>query len=151
MTVIARVPPSVGRFAVTDDVYDCFGTGGPVTLVAGMFSGSTVDISTRYSSVVYGRRPSSHFSEVVPLGWLTHALPHAVATLSASSAGGAEVGFGVGEGSRVGRSLVAPPVVSPVVVPSSLVPVSSGAALELPVVSAAAPDPRPPPGPARCG
>src|ERR1044072_4129663 len=107
MTVIARVPPSVGRFAVTDDVYDCFGTGGPVTLVAGMFAGSTVDISTRYSSVVKGLRPSSHLSVVVPAGWCTQALPHESATFSASSAGGAEVGFCGGEGSRVGRSAVA--------------------------------------------
>src|SRR4051794_16269837 len=103
------VPPSVGTFAVTELVNDSLGTGGPVTLVAGMFPGSTVPSSTMYSSVVNGRSPSSHVFAVVPFGWCTQALPHESATLSASAEGGAEVGCCGGDSILVGRSLVADP------------------------------------------
>src|SRR4051794_39493083 len=100
-----------------------------------MFLGSTVDISVSCSSVVRGWRVASHCSLVMPSGWVTQALPHSWATSSASSAGGADVGFEGTEVILVGRLLVAPPVAPGVVGLGQLDIV----VVLLPVVSAAAP------------
>src|SRR3954469_1288727 len=100
---MASFGPSVGMVSCTELEYDVPTTGSPVTFVAGMFAGSTVCITGRYSSVVKGFSWASHCAEVMPAGWLTQAAAHCLATRRASSFGGTGVGVTSGEDSRVGR------------------------------------------------
>src|SRR2546422_5719372 len=85
-------PPLVGTVAFTEAPNESLGTAGPVTAVAGMFAGFTDFITPSCSSVVYWRRPSIHWSVVIPCGWFTQAFAHSSMTCSASGAGLAEVG-----------------------------------------------------------
>src|SRR6476469_810521 len=110
---MSRSPASVARLTLTELVKDSTAVGSPVTLLAGMFAGSTVDISVSCSSVVNGRSPSSHCSLVTPAGWLTQALPHESATSSAAGAGGADSGVSVSVVILVGRLLVVVVPVAP--------------------------------------
>src|SRR6185312_264343 len=102
-TVITRVRASVGTCTRSERGATETAFAAPVTLVAGMFPGSTPDSTPRYSSVVVLRRPSSHFAAVVPSGGRTHARAHRDATCSAA-AGAAETGSVVGSSSGTGGS-----------------------------------------------
>src|SRR3954469_9476671 len=100
---MASLGPSVGIVSCTELVYDVPTAGSPVTFVAGMFAGSTVDITGRYSSVVNGFSCASHCSDVMPAGWCTQAAAHDLATRIASPFGAVGVGVASGVDSRVGR------------------------------------------------
>src|SRR4051794_41862291 len=70
-----------------------------------MFAGSTPTSTPRYSSVVNGRRPSTHFWAGTPGGWSTHAPVHRAATDSAGE-GAADNGRFLGvSGATGGRTV----------------------------------------------
>src|SRR4051794_38661700 len=72
-----------------------------------MFAGSTPTSTPRYSSVVNGRRPSTHFWAGTPGGWSTHAPVHRAATDSAGE-GAADNGKFLGvSGATGGRTVAA--------------------------------------------
>jgi uncharacterized repeat protein (TIGR01451 family) len=72
-TSTRNVRASVGTSTCTLRSATRTASGSPVTRVAGMLSGSTASSTPRYSSVVIGRRPSSHSAAEVPSSGRTHA------------------------------------------------------------------------------
>src|SRR4051794_39157024 len=98
-----RVSASVGTSACTLRSATRTAFALPVTLVAGMFAGSTPLSTPRYWTVVSGRRPSSHCLAEVPAGGRTQAFAQRSAATSAS--GGAS-SSGSGDGSDDGAPRV---------------------------------------------